>query len=95
MGRGALLRQVPGASARIDWAYNLIIVASSAIVPLDAHVLRWLADINPMTSVVDATRALTVGQPAGSATIRSTVWTAVMLAVFMRLAVRVPTAVMS
>jgi ABC-2 type transport system permease protein len=64
--------------------------ASSAIVPIGSMptVVRWLADINPMTSVVDATRALMLGQPAGSAVIRSVLWIAALLAVFVPLAVR-------
>jgi len=41
--------------------------ASSAIVPVASMstFLRWLADINPRTSVVDATRAPMLGQLAG------------------------------
>ena len=64
--------------------------ASSAIVPVGSMptVVRWLADINPMTSVVDATRALMLGQPAGSAVVRSLVWIAALLVVFVPLAVR-------
>jgi ABC transporter DrrB family efflux protein len=64
--------------------------ASSALVPVDTMptVLRWLADINPVTSVADATRALMLGEPAGSAVIRSALWITAMLAVFVPLAVR-------
>jgi ABC transporter DrrB family efflux protein len=64
--------------------------ASSAIVPVGSMptVVRWLADINPMTSVVDATRALMLGQPAASAVIRSVLWIAALLVVFVPLAVR-------
>ncbi len=87
---GATLKNVESVhDAGFVWVIPLTF-ASSAIVPVGSMptVVRWLADINPMTSVVDATRALMLGQPAGSAVIRSVVWIAALLLVFVPLAVR-------
>jgi oleandomycin transport system permease protein len=50
--------------------------------------VQWFADINPVTSVADATRALMLGDPAGSAVLQSLLWIAAMLIVFVPLAVR-------
>jgi ABC transporter DrrB family efflux protein len=64
--------------------------ASSTLVSVDAMPtsVRWLADINPVTSVADATRALMLGDPAGDAVVRSTAWIVALLLVFVPLAVR-------
>jgi ABC transporter DrrB family efflux protein len=64
--------------------------ASSALVPVDTMptALRWFADINPVTSVVDATRALMLGDAAGGPTLRALLWIAGLLLVFVPLAVR-------
>jgi ABC transporter DrrB family efflux protein len=64
--------------------------ASSTLVSVDAMPtsVRWLADINPVTSVADATRALMLGDPAGDAVVRSTAWIVALLMVFVPLAVR-------
>jgi ABC-type multidrug transport system permease subunit len=64
--------------------------ASSALVPVESMpaVVQWFADINPVTSMADATRALMLGDPAGSAVLQSVLWIAAMLIVFVPLAVR-------
>jgi ABC-type polysaccharide/polyol phosphate export permease len=64
--------------------------ASSALVPVDTMpaALRWFADINPVTSVVDATRALMLGDAAGGPTLRALLWIVGLLLVFVPLAVR-------
>jgi ABC transporter DrrB family efflux protein len=63
--------------------------ASSALVPVDSMptALQWFADINPVTSVADATRALMLGDPAGTAVLHSVLWIAAMLVAFVPLAV--------
>jgi len=62
---------------------------SSAFVPVDSmpSALRWFADINPFTVMVDAMRALWVGAPAGNNVWGAVVWSLVILAVFAPLAV--------
>lgn len=50
--------------------------------------IRPLAEINPVTNVADAVRALLLGNPAGDAVVQSLLWVAGLLAVFMPLAVR-------
>jgi ABC-type polysaccharide/polyol phosphate export permease len=50
--------------------------------------VQWFAEINPLTSVADASRALMLGDPAGSAVLHSFLWIAAMLVVFVPLAVR-------
>ena len=62
---------------------------SSAFVPVDSmpDVLRWFADVNPFTIVVDAMRALWVGAPAGNSIWGAVVWSVVIIAVFAPLAV--------
>src|SRR5215204_179707 len=64
--------------------------ASSAIVPVESMptAAQWFADLNPVTSVADATRALMLGDPAGTAVIQSVLWIAALLVVFVPLAVR-------
>jgi ABC-2 type transport system permease protein len=64
--------------------------ASSALVPVDSMptVVQWFADVNPVTSVADATRALMLGDPAGSAVFHSALWIAALLIVFVPLTVR-------
>ena len=64
--------------------------ASSALVSVDSMPagVRWLADINPVTSVADATRALMLGDPVGDAVIRSLAWVTALLLVFVPLTVR-------
>jgi ABC-2 type transport system permease protein/oleandomycin transport system permease protein len=62
---------------------------SSAFVPVDSmpSALRWFADINPFTIVVNAMRALWVGAPAGNSVWGAVVWSLVILGIFAPLAV--------
>jgi ABC transporter DrrB family efflux protein len=62
---------------------------SSAFVPVDSMpaALRWFAEINPFTILVDAMRALWVGQPAGNNVWGALVWSLAIIAVFAPLAV--------
>jgi ABC-2 type transport system permease protein/oleandomycin transport system permease protein len=63
---------------------------SSAFVPTDSMpaALRWFADVNPFTTVVDAMRSLWLDTPAGNDVWGAFVWCLVILAVFAPLAVR-------
>jgi ABC transporter DrrB family efflux protein len=63
---------------------------SSAFVPVESmpSALEWFAEVNPITIVVDAMRALWLGAPAGNAIWGAFVWAAVILAIFAPLAVR-------
>jgi ABC transporter DrrB family efflux protein len=64
--------------------------ASSAFVPT-ASMPGWLqafANNQPVTQVVNATRALMLGGPTSGPVFRAVVWSVVLLAVFMTLAVR-------
>ena len=49
--------------------------------------LRWFAEINPFSVVVDAMRALWVGAPAHNSVWGAVVWSLVILAIFAPLAV--------
>ena len=62
---------------------------SSAFVPTDSmpDALKWFAEINPFTIVVDAIRALWLGAPAGNSVWGAVVWAFVILAIFAPLAV--------
>jgi ABC transporter DrrB family efflux protein len=62
---------------------------SSAFVPTDSmpDALKWFAEINPFTIVVNAMRALWVGAPAGNSVWGAVVWSFVILAIFAPLAV--------
>ena len=64
--------------------------ASSALVAVDSMPagIRPLAEVNPVTNVADAVRALLLGNPAGDAVLQSLLWVAGLLAVFVPLAVR-------
>jgi ABC-2 type transport system permease protein/oleandomycin transport system permease protein len=63
---------------------------SSAFVPVFTMPagLRWFANINPFTYVVDAMRHLWIGFPAGNHVWGSVVWCFVIIAIFAPLAVR-------
>jgi ABC transporter DrrB family efflux protein len=62
---------------------------SSAFVPVASMpaALRWFAEINPFTVMVDAMRALWVGAPAGNSIWGAVVWCFVILGIFAPLAV--------
>jgi ABC-2 type transport system permease protein/oleandomycin transport system permease protein len=62
---------------------------SSAFVPPESMpgALRWFAEVNPFTILVDAMRALWIGAPAGNNVWGAVVWSLVILAVFAPLAV--------
>ncbi len=62
---------------------------SSAFVPVDSMpgALKWFADVNPFTIVVNAMRSLWVGAPAGNNVWGAFVWAAVILVIFAPLAV--------
>ncbi|MEJ7798820.1 MAG: ABC transporter permease, partial [Solirubrobacteraceae bacterium] len=62
---------------------------SSAFVPVESmpSALRWFAEVNPFTIIVDAMRALWIGDPAGNSVWGAVVWSLVILAIFAPLAV--------
>ncbi|MBA2637493.1 MAG: ABC transporter permease [Solirubrobacterales bacterium] len=62
---------------------------SSAFVPVASMPagLRWFAEINPFTVLVDAIRALWLDAPAGNSVWGAVLWSLVILAVFAPLAV--------
>jgi ABC transporter DrrB family efflux protein len=62
---------------------------SSAFVPTASMpaALRWFADVNPFTIVVNAMRSLWLGAPAGNNVWGAVVWSLVILALFAPLAV--------
>jgi ABC transporter DrrB family efflux protein len=62
---------------------------SSAFVPTDTlpSALQWFADINPITTTVDAMRALWLGTPAGNDVWGAVVWSLLIIAVFAPLSV--------
>jgi len=62
---------------------------SSAFVPVESMPsgLRWFAEINPFTIVVDAMRSLWIGAPAGHSIWAAVVWALVIIAIFAPLAV--------
>jgi ABC transporter DrrB family efflux protein len=75
--------------AGVMWTFPLTFT-SSAFVPVDS-MPGWLqawADVNPITITIDAVRALLLGRPAGAGVVHALLWTAVILAVFVPLAVR-------
>jgi ABC transporter DrrB family efflux protein len=64
--------------------------ASSAFVPTDSMPdwLQTFADVNPITTVVDAVRALWIGTPANSDVYMAVVWSVGLIVVFGYLSVR-------
>lgn len=75
-----------------------LVFVSSAFVPTKSlpAIMKAFADNQPVTQVINATRALTIGEPAlriighstGSLVLRSLAWTVGILVVFVPLAVR-------
>lgn len=64
--------------------------ASSAFVPVDSmpNGLKQFAEANPITTVVDAVRALWLSTPAGTDIWMSFVWCVILIVIFAPLAVR-------
>jgi ABC-2 type transport system permease protein/oleandomycin transport system permease protein len=64
--------------------------ASSAFVPVDSmpNWLQTFAEVNPITTVVDAVRALWIGAPANSDVYMAVVWSVGLIVVFGFLSVR-------
>lgn len=62
---------------------------SSAFVPVDSlpSALRAFAEVNPITIIVDAMRALWLGTPAGNSIWGAVVWSFILIAVFAPIAV--------
>ena len=62
---------------------------SSAFVPVDSlpSGLREFAEVNPFTTVVDATRALWLGTPAGNDVWGAVAWSVAIIAVMAPVAV--------
>ena len=62
---------------------------SSAFVPIDSlpSVLKAFAEVNPITIIVDAMRALWLGTPAGNNVWGAVVWSLVLIAIFAPIAV--------
>ena len=78
---------VPNAEAAQAVAFPALaplVFASSAFVPVDSMPgwLQVFADNQPLSVVVDAIRALSLGGPGGGHVVRSLLWTAGLLAVF-------------
>jgi ABC transporter DrrB family efflux protein len=72
------------------WVFPLVF-ASSAFVPTDTMpaAVRAFADVNPVTLVVDAARALTIGHgEALNPALGTIAWLAALLAIFVPLSVR-------
>jgi len=63
---------------------------SSAFVPPESMpgALKWFAEVNPFSIVVNAMRALWIGGPAGNNVWGAVVWSLVILVIFAPLAVR-------
>jgi ABC transporter DrrB family efflux protein len=63
--------------------------ASSAFVPVDSMPdwLQKFAEVNPITVMVDAIRALWLGAPAGNSIVGALAWTAGFIAVFAPIAI--------
>ena len=62
---------------------------SSAFVPVESMpaALKWFAEINPFTIIVDAMRALWIGDPAHNSVWGAFVWAVLLIAIFAPLAV--------
>ena len=63
--------------------------ASSAFVPPESMpaAIQWFAEVNPISTIVDATRALFVDAPAGNDVWAATLWCIGLIAVFSTFAV--------
>ncbi len=76
----------------VQWLTFVIIFpltfASSAFTPTAGmgKYLRYFAENQPITQIVEAVRALFLGQPAGSYALKSVIWSLIMLVVAMPLA---------
>ena len=71
-----------------DPVFPLTFISSAFVPPASMPgALRWFADINPFTIVVNAMRALWVGAPAGNSIWGAVVWSLVLIAIFAPLAV--------
>jgi ABC transporter DrrB family efflux protein len=74
------------------WGFMIILpltFASTAFAPVDSMPgwLQAFVKVNPVTSVIDATRGLMLGGPVATPVIHSLIWLAVITAVFAPLAI--------
>jgi len=76
-------------AAGFVWIFPLVF-ASSAFVPVETMPdwMRWFAGRNPVSVTVDALRALTLGGPTSTHMWQALAWMAVILALFVPLAIR-------
>jgi ABC-2 type transport system permease protein/oleandomycin transport system permease protein len=80
----------PGAANGIGFTIIFpITFISSAFVPVDSMptVLQKFAEVNPLTIIVDAMRALWLGTPAGNNVWGAVVWSLALIAIFATIAV--------
>ena len=86
---GALVRTPEAVYSMVFLAIFPLTFASSAFVPPESMpaAIEWFAKINPISTVVDATRALFVGAPAGSDVWGAVLWIAGLTVVFATLSV--------
>jgi ABC transporter DrrB family efflux protein len=86
---GMLVSSVESANALGFTIVFPITFISSAFVPVDSmpDPLAWFAEVNPVTVMVDAMRALWLGAPAGNSVWGAAVWCLVIIAIFAPLAV--------
>jgi ABC-2 type transport system permease protein/oleandomycin transport system permease protein len=85
---GLIASSPESASAMITVVIFPLTFVSSAYVPTESMptVLRAIANANPITTVVDALRALWIGTPAGTDILFAVVWCVGIIAVFSVLA---------
>lgn len=87
---GLLVRDTETAqTAGFIWLFPLVF-ASSIFVPLETMPdwLQSIAKVNPISSAVNASRALALGGPTSNAVLHALAWVVVILLVFVPLAVR-------
>lgn len=71
-----LVGQTPAGANSLSLIFQLLSFTSSALVPPDlmSGGIRWFADSQPLTPVIDTVRGLLLGTPIGKSAILALLW---------------------
>ena len=75
-----LVGKTPAGANSLSLIFQLLAFTSSAFVPLDSMPagVRWFAEYQPLTPIIDTLRGLLLGTPIGNSSVLAVAWCAVL-----------------